>query len=106
MNAGFRTIAILALLVEALVPSTSSGQDGFASTGGTVASFDAPIATITVTIDFLVPDPNREGMQETAAEIAKQITDYWVDGLAPFATDCLLFNLVVVINPLPESAAR
>lgn len=101
-----RATTVLVLVVQTLVPVRASGQEGFASTGGTVVHFDPPIATITVTIDLLVPDPNRPGMQETAANIAQQITDYWVDGLAPYATDCLLLNLMVVINPLPESAAR
>lgn len=100
-----RAIAVF-LVVQALVPTRASGQEGFASTGGTVVTVDAPIVTITVTIDFVVPDPGAASVRESADQIAQSIMDYWNDGLDQFATDCLLYNLVVTINPVAESAAR
>ena len=89
-----------------LVSATASGQEGFASTGGTVVSWVAPIATITVTIDFIVSDPDGAGVREAVAGLQQQITDYWLDGLDPLKTDCLFFDLVVTMNVLPESAVR
>jgi hypothetical protein len=106
MSAFRRLLAVLLLGAQALVPTNAAAQEGFASTGGTVVTVDAPIVTITVTIDFVVNDVNAEGLQGTATEIAQSIMDYWNDGLDQFATDCLLYNLVVTINPVAESAAR
>jgi hypothetical protein len=89
-----------------LVSATASGQEGFASTGGTQVSWVAPIATITVTIDFIVSDPDGAGVREAVAGLQQQITDYWLTGLDPLKTDCLFFDLVVTMNVLPESAVR
>lgn len=101
-----RAVAVLALLAQTLVPKTAPGQEGFASTGGTTVSVDAPIVTITVNIDMVVAAPNKEGLKEQLDGIAQQIMAYWNDGLTELSNDCLLYDLVVVINPVAKSAAR
>jgi hypothetical protein len=101
-----RIVSICMFGLTVLVPTRASSQDQFASTGGTDISFESPIATITVTIDFLVNDPEAPGVRESFADVGQQITNFWVDGLDPLATDCLLFDLVIVTNVLPESAAQ
>ena len=97
------TLCVVAASIG-LASATASGQEGFASTGGTVVSWDAPIATITVTIDFIVSDPDGVGVRDSVAVIQQQITDYWLAGLDPLKTDCRFFDLVVTMNVLPESA--
>lgn len=101
-----RATIVLVFLVQVLVPTNASGQEGFSSQGGTQVVVDAPIVTITVIIDLVVPDPNAEGIQQTAVQIAQGIMDVWNDGFDQFGNQCLYFNLVVTINPVPESAAR
>jgi hypothetical protein len=100
-----RTLAVLVLLAPALVPAGAEGQEGFASTGGTTVSVDAPIVTITVTIDIVVSDPGAEGVADWATGIAQQIMDYWNDGLAKVST-CPFYDLVVVMNPVGKAAVR
>ncbi len=101
-----RAIVVLAIVAQALVPASASGQDGFASTGGTVVTVDAPIVTISVTIDIVVGDTNQEGVGEWAADIAQRIMIYWNDGLAALQNSCLLYDLVVTINPVSKSAVH
>ena len=60
------TLCVVAASIG-LASATASGQEGFASTGGTVVSWDAPIATITVTIDFIVSDPEGVGVRDSVA---------------------------------------
>lgn len=106
MKAVLRVTAVL-LLAQLLVPAGVSGQEGFASTGGTVVSVtDPPIVDITVTIDMVFADPNAEGVQESVTSISESIMQYWNDAFGELASDCILFNLVVKINPVGKSAFR
>jgi hypothetical protein len=105
----WRSAILTACAVAASIGSVAAAPDqeeAFASTGGTVVSWEAPIATITVTIDFIVNDPDADGLSEAVAGLHQQITDYWLTGLDPLKTDCLFFDLVVTMNVLPESAVR
>lgn len=106
MRALLRAAAFL-LLAQLLVPASASGQEGFASTGGTVVNVtDPPIVDITVTIDMVFADPNAEGVQESATSISQAIMDYWNGAFGQLGGGCLLFNLVVQINPVGRSAFR
>ena len=87
-----RSIAFLALLVQVLVPASAAGQEAFESTAGTVVDDSAaPIVTVTVNIDLVVPDPSGKG-KEMADGIAQQIMDYWNLEFEKLSTDCLQWN--------------
>jgi hypothetical protein len=100
-----RALATLVLVAPALVPASATGQEGFASTGGTGVTVDSPFVTITATIDLVVGNPGAEGLAEWASAIAQQISDYWTDGLAQ-ASSCPLYQLEVTIDPVASSAVH
>lgn len=99
-----RATTALLLLIQLVIPADASGQGG--SSSGTQVAVDAPIVTITVTIDMVFNDPNAEGTQETVDSIEQAIMDYWNDAFDEFGNQCVYFNLVVEINPVPKSALR
>jgi len=100
-----RVVIVLVFLAQTLTPAGATGQEGFASTGGTTVTVSGPAVTIAVAIDLVLGNPNDEGVAEWASSVAQQIMDYWNDGLASVST-CPLYDLSVTINPVDRSAVR
>ena len=101
---------VLLALAVAAVLGDARAQGSFDSTGGTTVTVDGSTVTIGVTIDLLLGGVGEtelpEGAQQGADELAAEIADYWNQGLARLASDCLSLRLSVTINALPMSEHR
>jgi hypothetical protein len=100
--------AAAAVALGAAISATA--EEAFPSAGGTVVTVDGSVVTITVTIDLLLGGLGEtelpEGAQDDADAVAASIADYWNQAFQRLGTDCLTFELAVVINAVPMAEHR